>query len=210
MTSTASGDQLRFLKETGLAASIADLIDPVLADLGFRLVRVQVQGREEKSLTLQIMAERPDGSMTIDDCEQVSRQLSPVLDVHDPLHSSYRLEVSSPGIDRPMVRPSDFEDWAGHEIKIELSEPIDGRKRFRGQLEGFEEGEVRLEVELDQIGRTVLGLPIALINEARLVLTDELVRESLTRAKKARSHEGASGLGDGDEAPELSDLEDEA
>jgi ribosome maturation factor RimP len=132
------------------------------------------------------MAERADGTLTIEDCETISRDISPLLDVHDPIAGSYRLEVSSPGIDRPLVRPSDFEDWAGHEAKIELKEPIDGRKRFRGTLQGFEDGEVRLEVELDQVGRAVIGLPVGLIAEAKLVLTDELIREALRRAKKSK------------------------
>ena len=124
--------------------------------------------------------------MSIEDCETVSREISPLLDVHDPVAGSYRLEVSSPGIDRPLVRPSDFEDWSGYEAKIELKEPIDGRKRFRGILEGFEDGEVRIAVDLDQVGRTVLGLPVGLVGEAKLVLTDELIREALRRAKKSK------------------------
>lgn len=183
----------RFLRETGLAASVVDLIAPVLADMGFRLVRVTVGGRD--SPILQIMAERPDGTITIDECEQISRQVSAVLDVHDVISSAYRLEISSPGIDRPLVRMQDFEDWAGYEAKIELSQPVDGRKRFRGKIEGFEGDEVRIECDLDQIGRTVLGFPASLISEARLVLTDELVREALSRAK----HAGRIGAGDGSE-----------
>jgi ribosome maturation factor RimP len=183
----------RFLSETGLAATLAGLIEPVLDSLGFRLVRVSISGREGK--TVQIMAERPDGSMTIDDCEAISRQVSPLLDAHDVVSDSYRLEVSSPGIDRPLVRPSDFEEWAGYEAKLELKEPIDGRRRFRGKLEGFADGEVRLDVELDQVGQTTLGLPVGLIADARLVLTDELIREALARAKK----QGRAGFSDGAE-----------
>jgi ribosome maturation factor RimP len=174
----------RFNHETGLAAQVAAVIEPVLENRGFRLVRVTVSGGEGK--TVQVMTERPDGTMTIDDCEAVSRELSPVLDVHDPIVGSYRLEVSSPGIDRPLVRPSDFEDWSGYVTKIELKEAIDGRKRFRGVLEGFEDGEVRIELDLDQVGRTVIGLPVALVADARLVLTDELIREALRREKKAK------------------------
>ncbi len=173
----------RFIRETGLAARVADLIEPALQDRGFRLVRVAISGGEGK--TVQIMAERTDGTMSIEDCEAISREISPLLDVHDPIAGSYRLEVSSPGIDRPLVRPSDFEDWSGYEAKIELKEPVDGRKRFRGTLEGFEDGEVRIAVDLDQVGRTVLGLPVALIDDAKLVLTDELIREALRRAKKS-------------------------
>lgn len=178
----ASGD--RFIVESGPAARVAQLVEPALSDRGFRLVRVAVSGREGK--TVQIMAERPDGTMTIEDCEAISKEISPLLDVHDPISGAYRLEVSSPGIDRPLVRPSDFEDWSGHEAKIEVKEPIDGRKRFRGTLEGFEDGEARIEVELGEAGRAVIGIPMRLIADARLVLTDELIREALRRAKKSK------------------------
>jgi ribosome maturation factor RimP len=174
----------RFIHETGLAARVVDLIEPALQDRGFRLVRVAITGQDGN--TVQVMAERADGTLTIEDCEAISREISPLLDVHDPITGSYRLEVSSPGIDRPLVRPSDFEDWAGYEAKIELKEPVDGRKRFRGTLEGLEDGEVRIAVDIDQVGPTVLGFPVALVGEAKLVLTDELVREALRRAKKSK------------------------
>jgi ribosome maturation factor RimP len=173
----------RFIGETGLAAQIAAIAEPVLADLGFRLVRVVLSGRD--GTTVQIMAERPDGTITVKECADISRRLSPVLDAHDPIQGQYTLELSSPGIDRPLVRPSDFEDWAGYEAKIELKELLAGRKRFRGVLEGVEGEEVRIEIEVDQLGRRVVGLPIRLVAEARLVLTDELIREALRRAKKA-------------------------
>ena len=176
----------RFIHETGLAAGIATLVEPVLNDLGFRLVRVQLTGSD--SQTLQIMAERPDGSMSVGDCETVSRQISPVLDAYDPLTNAYRLEISSPGIDRPLVRPTDFEDWSGFEAKIELKQPVNGRKRYRGILDGFENGEVRVECDLDQVGKQVLGFPMALIGEAKLVLSDDLIRETLRRAKKLKEH----------------------
>jgi ribosome maturation factor RimP len=179
----------RFIGETGVAAQIAGLAEPVLAELGFRLVRVVVSGRNGS--TVQIMAERPDGTITVEECAEISRRLSPVLDVHDPIQGHYNLEISSPGIDRPLVRPSDFEDWAGYEARIELKEPISGRKRFRGILEGVEGGEVRIEVELEGLGRQVLGLPIGLVGEARLVLTDELIREALRRAKKGEGKDGS-------------------
>jgi ribosome maturation factor RimP len=180
----------RFIREAGLPAKVAAIIEPALDDRGFRLVRVAISGREGK--TLQVMAERADGSMTIEDCEAVSREISALLDVHDPIAGAYRLEVSSPGIDRPLVRPSDFEDWAGHEAKIELSQPIDGRKRFRGRLDGFEGGEVRIEVDLGEAGHQVVGLPVGLIGEAKLVLTDDLIREALRRAKKSNEN-GSAG-----------------
>lgn len=180
----------RFIGETGLAAEIAALAEPVLAELGFRLVRVVVSGRN--GVTVQIMAERPEGTITVEECAEISRRLSPVLDVHDPIRGQYTLEVSSPGIDRPLVRPSDFEAWAGYEAKVEMKEPISGRKRFRGVLEGIEGGEVRIEVELDQLGRQVIGLPLGLIGEARLVLTDELIRETLRRTKKGNPDQTAA------------------
>lgn len=201
MQAAAHAPNERFLSETGLAATLATLIEPVLDSLGFRLVRVSISGREGK--TVQIMAERPDGSMNIEDCEAISRQLSPLLDANDVVAEAYRLEVSSPGIDRPLVRPSDFEDWAGYEAKIELNQLLDGRKRFRGRLDGFEGGEVRIEVDLDQIGKTTIGLPVGLILEARLVLTDDLIREALTRAKK----QGRTGFSDGAE-PDDFEVED--
>lgn len=188
----------RFLKEAGLEGELASLAEPVLQDLGFRLVRVKVSGRDGK--TVQVMAERPDGTINIDDCETISRQLSPLLDVNDLVPGAYRLEVSSPGIDRPLVRPSDFEDWSGHEAKIELNEPVEGRKRFRGALDGYEDGEVRIKVEIKDAGEAVIGIPVGLVAEAHLVLTDELVREALARAKA----KGKAPLGDGSEPGEYS------
>jgi ribosome maturation factor RimP len=185
----------RFIGETGLAAQIAAVAEPVLSDLGFRLVRVILSGRN--GTTVQVMAERPDGTITVKECADISRRLSPVLDAHDPIQGQYTLEVSSPGIDRPLVRPSDFEDWAGYEAKIELKELLAGRKRFRGMLEGVENEEVRIEVELDQLGRQIIGLPIRLVGEARLVLTDELIREALRRAKKgAKKSDGDQAAAD--------------
>ena len=181
-TVSGAASDVRFIGETGLAAQIAAIAEPVLADLGFRLVRVVLSGRNGS--TVQIMAERPDGTITVEECAEISRRLSPALDAHDPMPGQYNLEVSSPGIDRPLVRPSDFEDWAGYEAKIELKELLAGRKRFRGMLEGVEGEEVRIEVELDQLGRQVVGLPIRLVAEAHLVLTEELIRETLRRTKK--------------------------
>jgi ribosome maturation factor RimP len=200
-----AGSEQRFISETGLAAEVAALAEPVLADLGFRLVRVTVSGRQGS--TVQIMAERPDGLLNVEECAVISRELSAVFDVHDPMPGQYHLEVSSPGIDRPLVRPSDFEAWAGHEARIELNEPISGRKRFRGMLEGFEDGEIRIEVELpvegEAKGRQVVGLPVALVADARLVMTDEHIREALRRAKKAKEagDSGAAAV-DGDEMPD--------
>lgn len=177
----------RFLVEQGLAGTVALLVEPALGDLGYRLVRVRIGGAPDggDGVHVQIMCERPDGSMSVNDCETVSRQLSPLLDASDPIESAYRLEISSPGIDRPLVRPSDFIDWAGYEAKIELGEPVNGRRRFRGVLDGFEDGEVRIACDLGELGTQVLGFATALVAEARLVLNDDLIRETLRRSKKS-------------------------
>lgn len=174
----------RFVRETGLAAAIAEVAEPVIEGLGFRLVRVVVSGSDGQ--TVQIMAERADGTMTIEDCEAVSRDLSVLLDTFDPVPGAYRLEISSPGIDRPLVRPSDFADWEGSEARVELKAPISGRKRWRGTIEGFADGEVRMECEVEGMGRQIVGFPVGLVSEAKLVLTDELVRETLRRANQAK------------------------
>ncbi len=185
--------ETRLARETGPAQRVATLAGPVLESMGFRLVRVRMSGP-----TLQIMAERPDGSFSIDDCEAVSRALSPVLDVEDVIPSRYHLEVSSPGIDRPLVRPSDFESWAGHEVKIEMAVPAAGRKRFRGKLEGYDAGEVRLFVENPEGPSkepVLIGLPFADIADAKLVMTDQLI-------EAARSRLPQKGYGDGAEIDE--------
>ncbi len=174
----------RFVRETGPAAEIAVLIEPVLEDMGFRLVRVLMSRRDGG--TIQIMADKAGGAINVDDCASISRRLSPLLDAHDPIEGRYFLEVSSPGIDRILVRPSDFEDWAGFETKVELKELIDGRRRFRGLLEGYENGEMLLQVRLDEESEPqTIGLPVELILDAKLVLTDELIRASLAKAKTA-------------------------
>lgn len=198
--------QRRFVVETGLAAEIAAIVEPRLEALGFRLVRVSVTGRNGS--TVQIMAERPDGRITIGECETISRDISPALDVRDPMSGNYHLEVSSPGIDRPLVRPSDFENWAGQEARIELKEPVDGHRRLRGRLEGFTDGEVRIAVSDlpgaagTQVGPQVIGLPPALIATARLVMTDELIREDLRRSKSTVENAGAGDDGEADEETE--------
>jgi ribosome maturation factor RimP len=174
----------RFLVETGPAAEIAALAEPVLEDMGFRLVRVMVSRRDGG--TIQIMADKARGTINVDDCATISRRLSPLLDAHDPIEGRYFLEVSSPGIDRILVRPSDFEDWAGYEARVELKGLVDGRRRFRGIVEGYEDGELRLQVRLDENSEPeTIGLAVDLIEDAKLVLTDELIRASLTKAKAA-------------------------
>src|ERR1700716_610712 len=143
-TLRASSDP-RLIVEQGVAARVAAIVEPVLIDSGYQLVRVKVSGLD--GCTVQIMAERPDGTMKVEDCETVSRALSPVLDVADPIDRAYRLEVSSPGLDRPLVRRSDFERFAGHSIKIEMAIPVEGRRRFRGVLLGVEGDAARLRRE---------------------------------------------------------------
>lgn len=175
------GDEARFVGEIGVAARVAALVEPVLESMGYRLVLVRLMGGNDA--ILEIMAERTDGRMAVEDCEAVSHAISPLLDVHDPVEGAYRLQISSPGIDRPLVRPADFERWAGYEVKVELKEAISGRKRFRGEIEGYEDGEARIEIEDSEHGRQIVGLPVALIGSAKLVLTDELVRDALRRAK---------------------------
>lgn len=175
-------DNRRFVRETGPEREIANLAGPVLEELGFRLVRVKVSGRDGG--TVQIMAERPSGEMSVEDCAVVSRRLSPVLDAYDPMPGTYHLEVSSPGIDRPLVRPSDFVRWLGHEAKLELKEPIDGRKRFRGTIEDVVDEEVHLKIELD--GKTdpvIVGLPFSLIGEAKLTVDLDSLRADLSDRK---------------------------
>jgi ribosome maturation factor RimP len=179
--------QKRFYRESGMAARIAALAEPVVDELGYRLVRVRVSG--QGASTLQIMVDRPDRAITVDDCALVSRRLSPLLDANDPMPGSFLLEVSSPGIDRPLVRPSDFLDWAGFEAKIEMKELVDARRRFRGIIEGFEDGEARLQVELKDFDEPqTIGLPVDLIADAKLVLTDELLKA----AKEAQEAELAA------------------
>jgi ribosome maturation factor RimP len=195
--------ETRLTRETGPAARVAALAEPVLESMGYRLVRVKMYGN-----TLQIMGERPDGTFSIGDCEKFSRDFSPIMDVADVISAKYQLEVSSPGIDRPLVRANDFESWAGHQVKIEMAVPVAGRKRFRGELEGFHDGEVRLFIENPEGGKEPLlvGLPFADIAEANLVLTDELIA-----AAKARLPETAMGDGaeiDEDQITEINEEDD--
>ena len=179
----AFAEEPRLITEPGRAARVAVLAEPVLASLGYRLVRVRISGFA--GCTVQIMAERPDGAMSIDDCEAASRALSPVFDVADPIEGSYRLEISSPGIDRPLVRRSDFDRYAGHVAQIEMQVPIDGRKRFSGELHGTD-GECA-RIHCDETNDILLRIDD--MAEARLVLTDALVAESL-RKRKQRSNQG--------------------
>jgi ribosome maturation factor RimP len=176
----------RLIVEPGLPARVATIAEPVVEQLGYRLVRIKVSASE--GCTIQIMAERPDGTMTMEDCEAVSRALSPVFDVNEPIDRAYRLEVSSPGIDRPLVRKSDFERFTGHLAKIEMEVPVDGRKRFRGVLTGVEGENAKLRLDDVEGDDANVTLPIADMGDAKLVLTDDLVSQAL-RAEKAAKRE---------------------
>jgi ribosome maturation factor RimP len=185
--SHAGLDEARLIVDHGAARRVAEIAAPVLRDLGLRLVRVKISGAD--GATVQIMAERPDGSMTIDECELASGALSPVFDLEDPVSQAYRLEVSSPGIDRPLVRVSDFERAMGHEAKIEMSVPVGTRKRFRGIIETVGAVEIGLRLPGEDADEGALfALPIREMAEARLVLTEELIRATLRRDKAAKKH----------------------
>jgi ribosome maturation factor RimP len=174
----------RLVVEPGAAARVSAVAGPVLQGMGYRLVRIKISG--EAGCTVQIMAERPDGSMQIEDCEAISKALSPVLDIADPIDRAYRLEISSPGIDRPLVRRSDFERYTGHLVKIEMALASQGRKRFRGTLQDVEGDAVRIHRDDARAGEDVeVLLVMEDIADARLVLTDELIAESMRRGKAA-------------------------
>ena len=167
-------NEKRYIKESGLEARIAAIVEPVANDLGYALVRVKVT--PENGCTLQIMAEDKTGRFSIEDCEKLSKDLSPVLDVEDPIDREYHLEVSSPGIDRPLVRARDFAAHIGHEAKVELSDLLDGRKRFRGTIAAVDDQSVTITLpdapkDTDPNHR----LPLAMLAEAKLVMTDALL-----------------------------------
>src|SRR3981189_2223807 len=174
----------RLVVEPRMAARVSAVAGPVLQGLGYRLGRVKISA--QAGCTVQIMAERPDGTMQIEDCEVISRALSPVLDIADPIEQAYRLEISLPGIDRPPGRRAGFESYAGHLVQVERVVPHQGRKRFRGLLAGVEGETVRLhrdDIRSDEDADVLLVMED--ISDARLVLTDELVAESMRRGKQA-------------------------
>jgi len=200
---TTQGAEKRLIIEPGLAARVAAIVEPLLESLSYRLVRVHVSGSD--GCTVQVMAERPDGTMTIEDCEVCSRALSPVLDVADPVDRAYRLEMSSPGIDRPLVRQSDFNRYANNFVKIEMTVAIEGRKRFRGQLLGAEGSTARIRRDDVSAGETTdIMLPIEEMAEAKLILTDALIAESLRRGKQAELQRQNMALNDNQPASENS------
>ena len=195
-------DEARLIEDTAPGKRIGRVAAPVLRDLGLRLVRAKIS---TAGATVQIMAERPDGTMSIEDCERASVALSPVFDVEEPMAQAYRLEVSSPGIDRPLVRESDFLRAVGHDARIEMALPLNGRKRFRGRIEAVAPGSdgpaARIKVTADDNSATCVELPIRAMAEARLVLTDDLIRAALRREKAA--HKEARRLASGGPGADL-------
>ncbi len=190
------------IAKTAIDKRLAEVVEPVARDLGLELVRLRLMGGQHP--TLQIMAQRPDGSMEVDDCARLSTAVSAVLDVEDPIEDQYTLEVSSPGIDRPLTRLKDFEVWAGHEAKLETSEMIDGRRRFKGMLAGVEGDEVLVEIE-DRGQPVTIGLKFDWLSDAKLVLTDDLIRETL----RARQDAGQIDEAQFDAVETIIDGEDE-
>jgi ribosome maturation factor RimP len=168
------------------ADNIADLIEPVVESLGYELVRVTYGGGRKP--TLQVMAERPDGTMSVDDCAKLSREVSLILDVEDPLPGEYLLEVSSPGVDRPLTRPKDFERWVGFDVKIEMGNQIDGRRRFRGRMTDFAGETVTLETD-----EGAVTLDFGDISKAKLILTDELLEAVQKKAQAEAGPETDNG-----------------
>jgi ribosome maturation factor RimP len=195
-------DEPRLIEDSGASQRVGRIAAPVLRDLGYRLVRVKISSAA--GATVQIMAERPDGTMTIADCERVSVALSPAFDVEEPMTQAYRLEISSPGIDRPLVRESDFARAVGHEARVEMAVAISGRKRFRGRLTAVEPGPdapaARMALVADDQSETEVELPIRAMAEAKLVLTEDLIRTALRRekavlkdARRLAGHRAAAG-----------------
>jgi ribosome maturation factor RimP len=167
------------------------LIEPVAQTAGFELIRVKITGGQTK--TLQVMAERPDRTMSAGDCAKLSRALSPVLEDANPIEGAYNLEVSSPGIDRPLVRLRDFEDWKGWAAKIELNRLVEGQKRLKGVLAGIDDGKVAFDIEGEE--DTAL-FPLEWIASAQLILTDDLIRETMRADKKAREQDDQEETGE--------------
>ncbi len=196
---TPEAGEARIIIETGLDRRIAEIIEPVLVSMGYKLVRARLMN--QNGLTLQVMAERNDGTMTVADCEDVSMAISPVLDVEDPVDKAYHLEVSSPGIDRPMVRKSDFERWSGHIVKCETSILVENRKRFRGKITEVDTDGFTLERDQVAYGEEPrVKIPFNALSEAKLVLTDDLIRDALRADKQAKAQAANQNDEDSDEA----------
>ncbi|KAA2315412.1 ribosome maturation factor RimP [Pseudooceanicola sediminis] len=170
------------IAKTTIDTRLAEIVTPVIEDMGFELVRIRLMGGETK--TLQIMAERPGGGIEVDECARISTAVSAILDVEDPVSDNYNLEVSSPGIDRPLTRLKDFDTFEGYEARLETAEMVGGRKRFKGILAGVEGDEVLINIE-DRGEEVTVGLEFDWLVDAKLVLTDELIKEMLKARKDA-------------------------
>ena len=171
------------IAKTAMDRRLADILTPLIEGMGFELVRIRLMSG--KTMTLQIMAERPEGGIEVDQCAEISTAVSALLDVEDPIEDNYTLEVSSPGIDRPLTRLKDFDTWQGYEAKLETAELIDGRRRFKGELAGIDGDEVLINL-VDEKGEPVtIGLEFDWLTDAKLVLTDELITEMLRQRKAA-------------------------
>ncbi|WP_299817765.1 ribosome maturation factor RimP [uncultured Jannaschia sp.] len=168
------------IAKTALDKRLAEIVDPIIEDMGFELVRLRLMSG--RTPTLQIMADRPGGGIEVDDLARISTDLSANLDVEDPIDGEYTLEVSSPGIDRPLTRLKDFDIWSGYEARLETTELIDGQRRFKGMLQGIEGSEVLVEIERGTETPTI-GLEFEWLSDAKLILTDELIREVLNARK---------------------------
>ena len=198
VTNADNTNEPRLIVETGLDQRVAAIIEPVLVGMGFRLVRVRLLN--QNGLTLQIMTERNDGTMTVEDCEEVSTAISPVLDVEDPIDKAYHLEVSSPGIDRPMVRKSDFQRWIGHLVKCETSILVDNRKRFRGKIVAVDADGFTIERDEATRGEEQkVTIPFSTLAEAKLILTDDLIRDALRADKLAKAEAANQNEADDEE-----------
>ncbi|MEP3198526.1 MAG: ribosome maturation factor RimP [Lentilitoribacter sp.] len=187
----ATSPEQRLILETGLEAQVAAIIEPVMHSMGYQLVRIRTNG--ENGFTLQIMAERFDGTMTVEDCEAISRAISPVLEVEDPIDRAYHLELSSPGIDRPMVRKGDFKRWSGHLVKCETTVLIENRKRFRGWIEDVTEEAFVIDRDdpaADEVKEVTI--PFSALAEGKLILTDELIDAALKADKQAKKEQAAA------------------
>lgn len=187
------------IAKTAIDRRLADIVGPVIEGLGFELVRIRLMGG--KTRILQIMADRPEGGIEVDDCAAISTAVSAVLDVEDPIEDNYVLEVSSPGIDRPLTRLKDFDMWVDYEARVETTELIDGRRRFKGVLQGTEDDEVLIEIEEGGQPLT-LGLKFDWLSDAKLILTDDLIAEMLRQRK-------ASGVIDESKFTDIEEFEGE-
>lgn len=195
------------IAKTAIDRRLAEIVAPVIEGMGFELVRLRLMGG--RTPTLQIMADRPEGGIVVDECARISTAVSAVLDVEDPIEENYVLEVSSPGIDRPLTRLKDFDLWADHEARLETNELIDGRRRFKGILRGTEGDEVLIEIQEGKETLTI-GLKFDWLSDAKLILTDELIAEMLRQKKVSGAIdesefddiEDDTGDEDGESAPE--------